>query len=145
MTEPPESGDQIWRNAQVEQISAIFPQIGYTAPNGREMAERNLVERADGTYIRHPSRRLFVDAFEDDSEADILRMYRGVLCPTLIIRCTESGAPDVLDLELDALEASNRLAVVQRLPLTHLAPAWDALDSVAEAIEEFWRATPITP
>ena len=74
------------------------------------------------------------DAFADDGEADILRMYRHTRAPTLIIRCTESGAPAVLDQELDALTAANEAVQVLRLPLTHLAPAWDAIDDVVVEI-----------
>lgn len=141
MTAPPETGDHAWRDAQVDQMAEIFPRIGYTAPNGREMAERNFVAIGDGTFRRHPSRQLFADAFADDGELDILRMYRTTGCPMLIIRCTESGAPPVLDLELDALEAANSHVLVRRLALTHLAPAWDGLEEVAVCIEQFFAET----
>jgi hypothetical protein len=86
MTAPPEEGDQQWRAAQVEMLCEIYPRIGYTAPNRRAMAERNFVDLGDGTFRRHPSRQLFADAFADDGEADVLRMYRQVKAPTLIIR-----------------------------------------------------------
>lgn len=136
MTEPPESGDRAWRDQQVEALCEVFPRIGYTAPNARAMAERNFV--VDGNvHRRRPPRHLFADAFEDDGEADVLRMYRDVRCPTLIIRCTESGAPAVLDVELAALAAVNRSVTVLHLPLTHLAPAWDALEQVANHIDRF--------
>jgi pimeloyl-ACP methyl ester carboxylesterase len=136
MTAAPESGDQAWRDEQVTQLCAVFARIGYTAPNARVMAERNFV--ADGDHFRRrPPRHLFADAFEDDGDADILRMYRGVRCPTLIIRCTESGAPAALDAELAALAAANPSVTVLPLPLTHLAPAWDALEEVADHVERF--------
>ena len=141
MTAPPEVGDRAWRDAQVEALCAILPRIGYTAPNARRMAERNFVESGDGTFRRHPARLLFEDAFADDGELDVLRMYRHVKCPTLVIRCTESGAPPVLDQELARLEATNALVEVVRLPLTHLAPAWDALETVAEVIDDFFART----
>jgi hypothetical protein len=32
---------------------------------------------------------------------------------------------------------------VVRLPLTHLAPAWDSLDEVAEVIERFFADRPV--
>jgi pimeloyl-ACP methyl ester carboxylesterase len=137
MTAPPESGDAEWRRQQVEVLCDVFPRIGYTAPNARVMAERNFVELADGSYQRRPPRHLFADAFADDGELDILRMYRHTAAPTLIIRCTESGAPRVLDVELDALAAANEAVGVLRLPLTHLAPAWDAIDQVVAAVEAF--------
>jgi pimeloyl-ACP methyl ester carboxylesterase len=142
MTTPPESGDRLWRDDQVESLCAVFPRIGYTAPNARIMAERNLVDIGGGTFQRRPPRHLFVDAFEDDGELDILRMYRHTSGPTLIIRCTESGAPDVLDEELDGLVAANPAVRVQRLALTHLAPAWDALDEVVEEIDRFLARPP---
>lgn len=145
MTAPPETGDRAWRDAQIDLISQIFPRIGYTAPNGRLMAERNFVALDDGGFRRHPSRQLFEEAFADDGDLDILRMYRAIRCPTLIIRCTQSGAPAVLDQELDALETANDLVQVIPLPLTHLAPAWDSLELVATNIDRFFARTPPAP
>jgi pimeloyl-ACP methyl ester carboxylesterase len=69
-------------------------------------------------------------------------MYRNVTSPTLIIRCTDSGAPPVLDDELDALVEVNPWVNVVRLNLTHLAPAWDPLDEVAEVIARFFEDNP---
>jgi len=143
MTAPPATGDAAWRDQQVDILCEVFPQIGYTAPNARIMAERNFVDLGDGTFQRRPPRHLFADAFADDGEADILRMYRDVTGPTMIIRCEASGAPPVLDVELDALEAANPAVRVLRLPLTHLAPAWDALEDVAVEIEAFFAANPV--
>jgi hypothetical protein len=57
--------------------------------------------------------------------------------PALIIRCTESGAPRILDAELEALTASNPSVEVVHLPLTHLTPAWDAIDTVSAVVEAF--------
>jgi pimeloyl-ACP methyl ester carboxylesterase len=142
MTAPPEEGDRSWRDEQVDELTELFPRIGYTAPNARLMAERNLVDLGDGRYRRHPSRALFAGGFADGGDGDILRMYRQVRCPTLIVRCTESGAPQVLDRELDLLEATNRNVEVLRLALTHLAPAWDAIDDVVGPIREFWFRRP---
>ena len=139
MTEPPDEGDRTWRDAQVEALVGLFPLLGYTAPNAREMAERNLVDLGSGRFRRHPSRVIFEGGFADGGDRDILRMYRRVLCPTLIVRCTESGAPGVLDAELDMLQATNPNVEVVRLPLTHLAPAWDAIDEVAALAAEFLR------
>jgi hypothetical protein len=48
----------------------------------------------------------------------------------------------VLDKELDALVAANPALRVLRLPLTHLTPAWDALDDVVEEIERFLPMSP---
>jgi len=78
---------------------------------------------------RRPARHLFTDAFADDGDADVLRMYRHTRAQTLVIRCTESGAPAVLDTELDALTAENPQVRVLRMPLTHVAPAWEAIDT----------------
>ncbi len=143
MTEPPAEGDRAWRDAQVDLLVELFPQLGYTAPNAREMAERNLVDLGDGRFRRHPSRVLFEGGFADGGDRDILRMYRRVRSPTLIVRCTESGAPPVLDAELDALQATNSHVEVVQLPLTHLAPAWDAIDDVAHLARDFLaRPTP---
>lgn len=142
MTEPPEIGNRAWRDEQVNVLCEVFPRIGYTAPNVRTMAERNFVDLGNGRYHRRPPRHLFADAFEDDGEADILRMYRDAACPTLIIRCTESGAPPVLDQELNGLREANPCITVLDLPLTHLAPAWDAIEDVAPHIEGFFAAHP---
>jgi pimeloyl-ACP methyl ester carboxylesterase len=143
MTEPPESGDRSWRDVQIDLLCEVFPRIGYTAPNARAMAVRNFVDVGGGVFQRRPPRHLFADAFADDGDLDILRMYRSVASPTLIIRCTESGAPAVLDVELDALAAANPWVRVLHLPLTHLAPAWDALDEVAVEVERFFAEVPI--
>jgi hypothetical protein len=61
----------------------------------------------------------------------------------MIIRCTASGAPGVLDEELDVLVAENPFVRVLRLPLTHLAPAWDALEDVAVAIDRYLDETDV--
>jgi hypothetical protein len=45
------------------------------------------------------------------------------------------------DVELAALAAANSWATVLPLPLTHLAPAWDALEEVAGHIETFLEQT----
>lgn len=142
MTAPPDSGDSTWRDTQVDLLCALNPQIGYTAPNARAMAERNLVAVGEGRYQRRPPRHLFADAFADDGTAGILRMYRHTTGPTLIIRCMSSGAPAVLDAELDALCAANPNVSVLRLPLTHLAPAWDALDEILGHVAAFLRLSP---
>lgn len=137
MTAAPETGDQQWRDAQVAQLCSVFPQIGYTAPNARAMAERSLVAVGEGQWARRPPRHLFRDAFEDDGEADVLRMYRHVQGPTLIIRCTRSDAPPVLDVALDELCSTNPNVSVVPVPFTHLEPAWDAVEQVVAVVEPF--------
>jgi pimeloyl-ACP methyl ester carboxylesterase len=137
MTSAPDTGDRAWRDEQVDLLAEIYPRMGYTAPNARAMALRNFVELDDGRFRRRPPRHLFADAFADDGDLDILRMYRDVRCPTLIIRCSHSEAPEVLDRELAALSATNHMVQVVSLPLTHLAPAWDAIDEVVGEIERF--------
>jgi pimeloyl-ACP methyl ester carboxylesterase len=121
MTSPPESGDRAWRDAEMASMMEVFTRIGYTAPNAAVMAARNFVDLGDGRYRRHPARLLFEGGFADGGDDDVLRMYRRLAGPALIVRCTRSGAPDVLDRELDALVASNHNVEVVRLPLTHLA------------------------
>jgi hypothetical protein len=97
-----------------------------------------------GRFRRHPSRLLFEGGFADGGDRDVLRMYRELTSPALLVRCTRSGAPSVLDLELDALAATNARIDVVRLPVTHLAPAWDALDDVVAVIRPF-LAQPLDP
>jgi pimeloyl-ACP methyl ester carboxylesterase len=137
MTAGPEVGDERWRDEQVEQLCSVFPQIGYTAPNARAMAERNLVEVGQGRWARRPPRHLFSDAFEDDGEADVLRMYRHVKGPTMIVRCTRSDAPPVLDVALDELSSTNPNVTVVPMPFTHLEPAWDTIDEVVALVQSF--------
>jgi pimeloyl-ACP methyl ester carboxylesterase len=137
MTAGPEVGDDRWRDEQVEQLCTVFPQIGYTAPNARVMAERNIVAVGDGRWTRRPPRHLFSDAFEDDGEADVLRMYRHVKGPTMIIRCTRSEAPPVLDVALDELSSTNPNVSVVPMPFTHLEPAWDTIDEVVASVQPF--------
>ena len=40
-------------------------------------------------------------------------------------------------MELDALAVENPLVDVRRIPLTHLSPAWDALDLIVEVVADF--------
>lgn len=142
MTEPPEEGDAAWRDAQFAALLEVLPAIGYTAPNAEALAARQFVDRGDGTFRRHPARRIVADVFGDDGEADVLRMYRGVRCPTLIIRCIESGAPAGLDRSLASLAEANPLVEVQRVAQTHLGPAWDGLDEVCALIDDFFERNP---
>jgi pimeloyl-ACP methyl ester carboxylesterase len=144
MTAPPEMGDRVWRDAGVGAMVEAFGRMGYTAPNAAQMAERNFVDLGDGRYRRHPARLSFEAGFADGGDVDVLRMYRRLAGPALLVRCTRSGAPDVLDDELDALVASNHNVEVVRLPITHLAPAWDALDDVVDLIIPF-LARPVAP
>jgi hypothetical protein len=120
-------------------LCAIYPGIGYTAPNARVMAARNLLDIGHGHWVRRPPRRLFADAFDDDGEGDVLRMYQHVRGPTMVIRCTRSEAPPVLDLALDRLTSTNPLVSGVPMALTHLESAWDAIDEVA-VIETFLAA-----
>jgi len=48
----------------------------------------------------------------------------------------------VLDQELAGLCEANPLVEVAHLALTHLAPAWDALEEVAAVIEDYFSRTP---
>jgi pimeloyl-ACP methyl ester carboxylesterase len=138
MTAPPETGDRAWRDEQIATLTELFPQIGYTAPNAGAMAERNLVDLGDGRFRRHPNRVLFEGGFADGGQTDVLRMYRHVRCPTLIIRCNDSGAPPILDRELAELASAHQLVEVAHIAATHLAPAWDALDEVMAMVDDFF-------
>jgi hypothetical protein len=90
MTAPPEQSDAAWRDQPIDQLCEILPRIGHTAPNVRRMAERSFVV-LHGSFRRHPARQLFADAFADDRELDVLRMYRGVRCPTLLLGAPSRG------------------------------------------------------
>jgi len=57
--------------------------------------------------------------------------------PLLIVRCTDSGEPGVLDRELDLLERANPNVEVVRRGLKHLAPAWDAIDDIVGVARDF--------
>ena len=91
---------------------------------------------------RHPARRLFSNAFDDDGGRTSSGCTATCGGPTLIIRCTESGAPPVLDQELAGLCEANPPSRVAHLALTHLAPAWDALEEVAAVIGDYFSRTP---
>lgn len=129
----------------MREVTDQYRAMGYTAPNAAEMAERNMVDRGGGTFRRHPSRLLFEGGFADGGTTDILRMYRRIRSPTLLVRCTHSGAPEVLDHELDQLAATNEHVHVERIPATHLAPAWDAIDTVTELTVGFFSSHPPPP
>ena len=81
-----------------------------------------------------PTDRLHGSQRSDDGRAQPGRGRRRQLPAT--------AAPAVPDAELDALAAANPAVQVLRMPLTHLAPAWDAIDEVVVEIERFLSAAP---
>jgi pimeloyl-ACP methyl ester carboxylesterase len=126
MTAPPERGDLTWKQQQVHAIGDGLRAIGYDPPHRERMIERQFTALPDGTYLRRPARRflddIVADAFDRNQPANILEMFRGCTGPVLIIRCTRSEWPDVLDTELDDLTATRPNIDLVRLPLTHLGP-----------------------
>jgi hypothetical protein len=86
---------------------------------------------------------MITDTFGQDPPRNILDMFRGCTGPTLIIRCTGSGWPAVLDAELDDLATTRPNIRVVRLPLTHTGPVTDGLDQTAAEIRRFLGQHPI--
>jgi len=142
MTAEPETGNRRWRDAEIDRLCDAISSMGYGAPNVRQVAERQFVVRPDGTFRRHPARQFFDDAFAAAAGRNVLRMYRDCRAPLLLIRCSESGAPAILDEEIDDLAAANPRVETHRLPITHLAPAWDALDEVVALVADFFERIP---
>ncbi|PWU45911.1 hypothetical protein DLJ46_19915 [Micromonospora globispora] len=141
MTAPPAEGDLAWKEVQAQLIRPRFQAFGYTAPNIDQVIERHFVALPDGRYRRHPTRRLIEDTSEETRPRNVLHMFRGNTTPTLIIHCTNSGWPPVLTAELDELAATDPNVRIARLPITHMAPAWDALDQVTDLIIQFLANT----
>lgn len=142
MTAPPEHGDLAWKRSQVQAIREALTAMGYHAPHRDRMIERQFVARPDGTYRRHPARQIIddmiTDAFGQDPPRDILDMFRGCTGPILIIRCTGSNWPAVLDAELDDLATTRPNIRVVRLPLTHTEPVTAGVDQAAAEILRFF-------
>jgi hypothetical protein len=105
------------------------------------VVERHFVARPDGTYRRHPARQILDDMITDTFGADpprnILEMFRGCTGPTLIIRCTRSNWPAVLDAELDDLVTTRPNIRVVCLPLTHTEPVTAGIDQTSVEILRF--------
>jgi pimeloyl-ACP methyl ester carboxylesterase len=145
MTAPPEHGDLTWKQHQVQAIRNALTAMGYHAPHRDRMIERQFVAHPDGTYRRHPARQaledMITDTFGADPPRNILDMFRGCTGPTLIIRCTASEWPAVLDTELDDLASTRPNIRVVRLPLTHTAPVTDSVDQTAAEILRFLATT----
>jgi pimeloyl-ACP methyl ester carboxylesterase len=110
MTAPPEHGDLAWKQQQTHDIGEALLAMGYDPPHRDRMIQRQFTVLPDGTYRRRPSRQtltdIAADAFDRDVPANILEMFHGCAGPVLIIRCTRSEWPDVLDAELDDLTAT---------------------------------------
>lgn len=136
LTAPPESGDRAWMESQVQQVLAFFDRLNYGSPHAEVEARRQFVARSDGTFRRHPARRLLDDQLADLSRS-MVHMFHECDGPTLIIFCTEAQWPAGLELELNDLVAAKPNVELIRLPLTHLAPMWNAADHIAELIDRF--------
>ena len=68
-------------------------------------------------------------------------MFRTCTGPVLILRCTRSEWPDVLDAELDDLVATHPNITLRKLPLTHTGPVTDGVVVTAAEISTFLRRT----
>ena len=115
--------------------------MGYQASHRTAMVARQFVHLPDGRWRRHPSAKL-VDgaerqAFGTELPANIVGMFRTCTGPVLILRCTKSEWPDVLDAELDDLVATHPNITLRKLPLTHTGPVTDGVDMTAAEISAF--------
>lgn len=127
--------------ARVVSIDGFGPGMVHVGDESDHEEFRAFQNAMPSAFFAMTARDLFADAFADDGDADLLRMYRQVRCPLMLVRCTGSGAPSVLDVALDELQHQNEQITVVRLPLTHLAPAWDALEDVAAEVDRFFAQT----
>ncbi|MGQ0840046.1 alpha/beta hydrolase [Actinokineospora sp.] len=140
----PEEGDLAWKESQAQVTSQIMTMVGYAAANLDAVVERYFVTRPDGTFRRHPTRQLAEDWLDDWSSSasrNILQPFRDCAGATLLIRCTETVWPAVLDAELDRLAADRPNAAIVRLAATHFAPWWSAFDQTMVEIEKFLANT----
>ena len=141
MTADPHEGDDTWKNDQTRSIHQVLDSMGYISAHRDAMVARQFVQLPKGRWHRHPSRKL-VDgaeraAFGVDPPANILQMFRTCTGPVLILRCTRSGWPTVLDAELDDLAATHPNVAIGQLPLTHTGPVTDGVTMTAAAIKTF--------
>jgi pimeloyl-ACP methyl ester carboxylesterase len=141
MTAAPDEGDDDWRSKQIQSINAALDAMGFHAANRAAMVARQFVHLPDGRWRRHPSAKL-VDAaeraaFATEPPANIVRMFRTCTGPVLILRCTKSEWPNVLDAELDDLVATHPNITVRKLPLTHTGPATDGVEMTVAEISKF--------
>ncbi|MFI6094862.1 alpha/beta fold hydrolase [Lentzea sp. NPDC051213] len=136
MTAPPESGDQDWLEAELQKVLTFFDRLNYGSPHAEVEARRHFLALPDGTFRRHPARRLLDDQLADMSRS-MVHMFHDCTGPTLILFCTEANWPAGLELELNDLVAAKPNIEVVRLPLTHVDPMWNAADHTAELIDQF--------
>jgi pimeloyl-ACP methyl ester carboxylesterase len=140
MTTAPYEGDEHWKSTQIQAMNAALDTAGYYSPHRVELLARQFVRLPDGRWRRHPSAKL-VDLAEQDVFGDeppnIVSMFRTCTGPVLLIRCTRSEWPNVLDAELDELVATHPNIAVQQLPLTHTAPVTDGIEMTATEISGF--------
>ena len=131
-----QTGDDVWRNTEVAHLVTVLQSMGYTAPNVEAVARRQFARTTDGSYHRRPMREL-TETINADRQLDVLRAYRHGHARALIIRCTQ-WAPADIDADLDDLVTARRGEVeVVRLPIGHLAPAWEAVDEVSALTRTF--------
>lgn len=131
-----QAGDDAWRSTEVAHLVTVLQSMGYTAPNVVAVARRQFARTTDGIYIRRPMREL-TETIIADRQFDVLRAYRHGHARALIIRCTK-WAPAEIDADLDDLVTARCGEVeVVRLPIGHLAPAWEAVDDVSALTRTF--------
>ena len=134
-----QTGNAGWRDAEVARLVTMLRSAGYSAPNVDAVARRQFVQTDISSFQRRPLRDL-TETIVADRQLDVLRAYRNGNARALIIRCMEF-APAELDADLDDLVAVRRGAVeVIRLPMGHLAPAWEAVDQVSALARAFLDA-----
>ncbi len=148
MTAAPVEGDDDWRVRQIRAIHDVLDAMGYTAAHRDAMVSRQFVPLPGGRWRRHPSRKLVDEAeqaaFGVGPPANIVHMFRTCTGPVLILRCTRSDWPAVLDAELADLVARHPNITVKHLPLTHTGPVTEGVAMTAAEIADFLssQATP---
>ena len=140
MSGEPSEGDARWKAGQTEAIRRTLDGMNYRAGHRDAMVARQFVSLPDGRWRRHPSRNLVTEAERaafGAEPANILQMFRDCVGPVLIVRCTKSNWPAVLDAELGQLIATRPNISVQRLPLTHTGPVTGGVAMTVATVSAF--------
>lgn len=129
LTAAPENGDDTWKANQIQTINTALDAMGYRSSHRDAMVASNFVSLPDGRWRRHPSGKIVDgldrDAYGVDPPATITQMFRSCAGPVLIMYCTQTEWPGLLDAELTDLVTKHPNITVQRLPLTHTGPVTD--------------------
>ncbi len=140
----PEQGDAEWKRQQAETMGRIMTAVGYREPNLDQVIERYFIPQPDGSFRRHPTQQLVEDWLRDWAESlhrNILQPFHDCTGATLIVRCTQTVWPAVLDTELAILAAKRPNVHLVWQATTHFDPWGVSFESTVASVEEFLAAT----